>query len=401
MTVSLSTEPERPGSNAAKRLRLTRTLLMLICVVAGVVVMFASTSASSGLDAAGRSAQQVLKLQEIRSYMVTADGLATSGIAQGKSESAPHRQSYLDSVRAASSLTAEASKNMPSQQAALEQINAQMIDYIITMESARSSYAVDAKVGQDVAGQASKILSDKIVRDLDVLIKSSTVSAQATGFQGFSWAGFVALLPAIAVLAVSVWMAMRSKRLLNIGLTIAVILLVVMWRFADDGVSAVSRVSFTAAGSPMKIAMTSSVSAGALAEAKEAEGFMTLNPSTATERQAAWSKAMDIVEGTRPDHLAEQVKTYRTEHAQLLVAIKSHPEKTGEWVAQHPTLNQSYTELAKGLKASAKENAGAAATKVEAAKSSVEGAKNVAIVLSLLGAVASAMGISQRLRDYR
>ena len=216
----------------ARMLRGSRLIAALACLIAGAVGAWVLTVTSTSLDDINRGTQQLLRLQQIKGDVLRADGVATHGLAQGTPASAI--TDYADALKEAARLTVEASQAQPLDQSDLTSVNAALLNYALTMERARTTYPQDNAAGLTYVNDAGSVLSKDAVPALDKLITANSNRVDAARASDRLWAAGLALVPVLLLLGISIWVARRTRRVVNIGLVVALAASIVLWRLVDS-----------------------------------------------------------------------------------------------------------------------------------------------------------------------
>lgn len=392
---------------SATGLRLSRTLAALACLIAGAVGAWVLTTTSASLESINRGTQQMLRLQQIKGDVLRADGLATNGLAQGTAATA--MTDYTDALKEASRLTVEASLAMPTDQNDLMAVNAGLLNYALTMERARTAYPKDNTAGLGYTADAGTALVGDTVPALDKLISDNGKRVDAARASDRLWAAGLALVPVVLLLLISLWLARRTKRAVNLGVLIALAASVVLWRLVDVNLVQSAAVVDSARAGTLQSATAAATAYSKLAEAKSIEGRSLLQPTDIVANETTWLTAMNEVNasvkkiGDAQASTAGLVSAYSSAHASLANLLKENKVTAAKQAAASTTsgVNPSYEAASDALSKTFSEAKTATATGMTQQQDGLRIASGIAVLLGVLGAAASWIGISQRIREYR
>lgn len=407
-------EPQRPGRRfalpSATLLRLLRALAVLACLVAGGVGVYVTVATGDSLQAIDAGTQQVLRLQQIKGDILRADGLATNGLAQGAAEPLAQRQAYRQALQEAARLTVEASDAQPLDSGDLAAVNAALVNYTATLEYARTAWAGDPKAGAQYVAEAGDVLTRDTLPGLDKLIAAGQDRIAAAKAADRIWAVGLALLPVVLLLATSIWLARRTKRILNIGLALALLASALLWRLVDTNLTDTQAVVDSARQGSLQWATAASTAYSDLAEAKSIEGRQLLLPSQLTDLETRWTSSMDAVsaavarlDGATASSIGGQLTTYKTAHAGVVNLLKQNRVTEARTTAANTATGVNPTQQAAtdALGAAFSKARADTATEMSKQRDSLRFASVLAGLCGVLGAVAAAFGLTQRIREYR
>lgn len=211
-------------------------MVVLVCVLfsaTAAVLMF--TSRGSTHQAAG-SAEQLVRIHEIKTLLLEADAASTTSFLSEGQNTAHH-----DAVARASSLVVEAAREQPADQEALSRLNAAIADYNAATGLAHAT-THDRNLGATYLYEASDELHADAIVVVDELIATNgqRVADQATTVA--PW-----LVIALQVVPVTVTgcvlflVAKRFRRVVNLGLTAAVLALIASTIIATSATLTVSQ----------------------------------------------------------------------------------------------------------------------------------------------------------------
>lgn len=395
------------GLSTARLLSLSRLVAALACLVAGAVGAWVLNATSASLGEINQGTQQVLRLQQIKGDVYRADALATAGLALGTP--AGSVVGYTEALTQAAQLTVEASNAQPLDQSDLTAVNAGLISYVLTMERARTAYPTSNATGISIVGQAGQSLAQTTIPALDKLIAANQSRVDAARASDRLWAAGLALIPVLLLVAIGVLLARRTRRVLNIGLLVAVAASLVLWRLVDTNLAGSAALVDSARAGSLQTASAAATAYSTLAEAKSIEGHELLQPSQISALEPTWTRAITATKtavgniGGPSAAVATNVNAYATSHTALVALLKANKLADAKASAASTTtgVTPTYATASDQLGYVFANATQATANGVSAQQSGLGIALWLALALGLLGAVASWVGVSSRLREFR
>jgi hypothetical protein len=334
------TTPTRPGRAAAspaslvpavktrdtpRRLR----LLSLGVVVAGVVVALLGALTFSylafSLSRAKADTEQLIRVQQIQSNLLSADATATNAFLVGGLEPPAQRAVYDQALSSTSALIVDASQAQPADAAALSALNEEVVSYAATIEQARANNRQGLPVGAQYLRNASAGLRSTALPILDNLVSSNATRAAN---QMDPPTGYIYVFPVISLLALigviigQVWLARRFRRTINVGmLTSAIVLLVITLgglvavQQLSSSLNSISNGSFAA----VNTAADARIDAN---NAKSNESLTLIARGSGQAFETAWKSSADSVAGnlqrlTDQPELMDQWQAYTDVHGEI------------------------------------------------------------------------------------
>ena len=215
------------------RLRVVGAVGILAVLLLAAVGTLAMQARAAALDTARADAEQLVRVQTLRTTLVQADADATNAYLTGGLEPPARRADYEASLARAAILVSEASRAKPSDAATLGQVNQVLVSYAGLVEGARASNRQGKPVGVAYLRQASALLRSDALPALSRIVDANAtrVDGAYTASRNAAYQFWAAGMVAVGVLLWSqVWLARRSHRYFNlpIAATTVVILLVLM-----------------------------------------------------------------------------------------------------------------------------------------------------------------------------
>lgn len=410
------------------RLRVAAAVSALVCVALALLGASALQVRANALEDARRDAAQLVRVQEAASDLARADAAVTNGFLVAGAEPVALTAQYDEAVASASRRLVDAAAAAPQDRADLARANALLVDYSRMTAHARDQNREGRPLGSGYLVIASQDLLRGQIDPLLDRTAAATADRVDAAFDRADAAGLrftAGALPAIVgLLAVQLWLARRTRRVLNLGLVAASVAVAV-------AVVAGSAAMASAASTAQDVASTSYRQVQGLATARNAaysakglESLTLVKQGGGATYEAAWVKERDAVaaglaeaadagaEGARG--LADGPLAAWTTTHELIRTL----DTGGDWptavvvatraapAADPPAANgrastTDFTALVDGIDGLLDAQVPAVTDALGRPWVSLQIAGWSILVLGLLAAVAAVAGISQRLGEYR
>ena len=156
-------------SGTPGRMRVLGAIAIVAGLVFGVVGFLAVSGFHSDLDEARTNAEQLVRIQSIRTNLVTADANATNAFLVGGLEPPEARDAYTEGIATTARALAAASAARADDSTALERVNRVLTQYTGLIEAARANNRQGFPVGAAYLRQASRVLQDEALPSLATL----------------------------------------------------------------------------------------------------------------------------------------------------------------------------------------------------------------------------------------
>lgn len=419
ITAELATTPGR--------LALATAVAVVACLLLAVTGFLAGNSQAAALRDAQRDAAQLVGTQELRNDLVSADATATNAFLVGGLEPTEARERYEASLsEAAQALpTLSATAQGADETADLATVSDSVQRYAGLVESARANNRQGFPVGAAYLDQASAALRDEVLPTLDQVAVSTSerVDSDLTSVTLAQALLLFVLLGLVALAAVQLWLARRTRRRLNLGLAAASAALLVGGIVVTVAVLGGNGVARSVASGPYAATVATSQALSQATDAKSMESFTLIKRGSGAEFEEMYQTAVADARNLLGD--AEDA-TFDNGTGSGDDAQDSGPaELLDEWDAKHAEIRKldddgDWEAAVEAATSTADDSAGAAFTAfsdrahadVEATSADAVGrlgsaattaqiAAWVALVLGVAGAVAAAAGMNVRLKEYR
>lgn len=218
------------GRSTPTRMRFWQGLLAALLLVWGLVISLQAGTRSGAIGSAGDSAKLVSAAQQIRAELGRADAAAINGFLAGGVEQPEQRSGYLEAIDIAAGTLQEASRfaDSPEARTAVGELQRLLPRYTGLIETARANNRQNLPVGAAYLRTASDLVRGDISTQTQALRDAGNGSFRSKSdalVGGIGLLPLVATVVALAALAfVTSWLAKRTNRTLNPGLTAALAL---------------------------------------------------------------------------------------------------------------------------------------------------------------------------------
>lgn len=406
------------AADSPTRLQAAMAVTVLCSLALSIGGWYGIDRRGSAIDDAASSAAQLIRVQDVRVEMVRADSLASVAYLIGGQEPADQRQQYDEQIGlAASGLTASANAATRADAATLQQATSLLTRYVGLVEQARANNRQGFPVGAAYQRQARGVAEEVIeaLRTVEINSRQRVNDSVERGHRSSSLLVISAVLVLVMVLVGSVWMARRFRRVLNLPLAVAgVIVLVVLTAGVGVNASAISQTDQSVTG-PLTAAdlLAQSRAAGFDARSNEALTLIARGNGAAYEWQWQLSRGVageTIARACEDFGVACDAETaldsYRREHD----AVRELDE-SGDWdAAVDASLGRSsdgansrmaFEVFATRSDEALRIEAQRALDALDGAGSRLRGLGWMVIVAGIAAAVLAVVGYGQRLREYR
>lgn len=205
-----------------KLLQLAMAVVTIACLLFGVTGFTTLIQGRTAMTEASRNTQQLLRMQQIQAHLLSADATATNSFLVGGLESPGQRTAYSAAMSEVSTRIVEASDAQPADRQALEQLNAEVIEYATAMEQARANNRQGFPVGAAYLSDASQQLRTQAIPILNALVDANTARVASQTRPINAWLPTIVAILALAAIGWAMFVvATRFRRLINIGLALS------------------------------------------------------------------------------------------------------------------------------------------------------------------------------------
>jgi hypothetical protein len=400
------------------RLRLAGVAAVVACLVFGFGATGAVAQRSSAIVDARNHAAQLVRIQDIRSHLTQADAAATNAFLVGGLEPTDQRASYTQGIAGATSAIADASAGSTADAQVLAKTNQLLAQYAGLIESARANNRQGFPIGQAYLRQASNLLRLDMLPPL-ARLRGAEEARITSSYDDAAQAGdalIVTLVLALVVLLIiQVWLSVKTRRTLNMGLAIATVIVALGGLV---GVAAMAAAQHSANNVRFGSLDESDVIAGARTDAfdaKSAESLTLINRGSGqpfeTHYKAVMNEAILTLQVTAthassdtPRRLATLLGAYDSAHR----AVRAQDDG-GNWDAAvrlatsddpHGT-KAAFAAFDASSKSALTDEAAHASDGLNSARRPLDVIAVLMFLAGLAAAVLAWRGIAVRLREYR
>ncbi|HEY3716323.1 MAG TPA: hypothetical protein VGL39_17485 [Jatrophihabitantaceae bacterium] len=213
------------------RLRLAGIVTVVAGLVFGLFAFVAASTRAGALSNARADAAQLVRIQTIRTSLVSADANLTNAFLVGGLEPPAARAAYQGGIAAAARTLADASGDNAHDAAALKTVNDVVTRYTGLVESARSNNRLGYPLGAAYLRQATDLLRTDALPPLGELgtsVQHRVDNAYSSSASATTWLVIGLVIALIALIAAQVWLAGRVRRVFNLPLVIATAVVLVV-----------------------------------------------------------------------------------------------------------------------------------------------------------------------------
>lgn len=359
----------------------------------------------------GRAAddtEQLVRVQEIQSTLLRVDAIATNLVLIG-GEGDPDRDAEYDAALAdVFRLIAAAADAQPADEEALAALNVEVNDYATAIAEARANVRQTFPVGAEYLSGASSALRSDALPILTNLVDANTERAED------SMAGqhpFWLLLIGVAALAVLVWLsvalASRFRRYINVGVAVAGAIVLVTTLVAVAAALRADNQNDALLENELQMAVDQAATRTAGNDAKAFESLRLIKRGSGALYEDPWVSRAEVVEDRGDQTVLAEWEDYVSAHeeidvlddedrwglaVQIAVGAESAPDGLNSTAA--------FDEFDKAVAALVDENGEATTDELRAGRSLALVGSILTIVLGFVAAVAVARGIGARRKEY-
>lgn len=400
------------------RLRVAAVAVVVGGLLFGIGSYGALVLRSSAIADARNHAAQLVRLQAIRSSLSQADAAATNAFLVGGLEPADQRASYDDGIARATASIAAASSGSSSDAPKLAEINQVLARYAGLIESARANNRQGFPVGAAYLRQAGNLLrTDALPQLLELVSAEENHITRAYDDIGSANAAFVVTLglALLALVAVQVWLSIKTRRTVNLNLAMATAIVVVGGLLGATAMTFAQNKATDVRSQSLSDTILLATSRSDAFNAKNNESLTLINRGNGLAFEVKYHSAMEHavaqVEGIGSDRSSEPsaelvrlLDNYDLAHQEV-----RRLDDAGDWDA---AVSLATSNDAKGTKVAfaafdARSNVvlnQSAATVSDDLKTARRSLGWIAVLLLLAGFAAAVLawrGIAERLREYR
>lgn len=297
------------SADSPTKLRLAMAVTVLAALLLSIAGWYSIDRRDTAIDNAARAAEQLIQVQDVRVQVVQADSIASNAYLVGGQEAADQRAEYDSRIAAAAAGLLVAVQGATSLDATeLESVNQRLAVYVGLVEQARANNRQGFPVGAAYQRQARAVASVLVdsLRTVEQSTRQRVDDSMARAHRA-SWTLIASgLLVLVALVIGSWWLALRWRRLVNVPLAVAAVIVVLVLT-VGLGVNgrAVSKAGDAVRG-PLSAADLVAQARAAAFDARSSEALTLINRGNGAAYETEWQLSSSIV----AEALAESCTTY-------------------------------------------------------------------------------------------
>lgn len=403
------------------RLRVFGAVAIAACLLFGGVGFVTATRLNDALGGTQSSAEQLVRIQTIRTSLVAADANATNAFLVGGLEPTEARRGYTSGIRQAATTVAQASSADTSDALKLRSVNAVLADYVGLIESARANNRQGFPIGAAYLRQASALIRAKALPTLEQLVASDrdAVDRATDAADEAQVAMFLLLLAVLIALVITqFWLFRRTHRVLNLPLAVGTVAVLVSGVVALGAMAWSQSIARDARRGPYEGTVALATARIDSFDAKSAESLTLIARGSGQAYEASFEElttnASDVLHGTSSDEgegpsIGTISGPTSTALAQYLVAHREvrAADDRGEWegavklATGTGAANQAFAAFEVASSRELKSQATDLSDDLDRAQAPLFALSWLLLLVGLGAAIGASRGIAQRLREYR
>ncbi|MDQ3177152.1 MAG: hypothetical protein M3Q72_06345 [Actinomycetota bacterium] len=401
----------------ANRLRGLQAATVVAAILFALLGSLGLARRDAAIDDVRQASSQLIAVQNIRVSLVQADSIATSSYLAGGQEDPAKRTEYLAAIGRATDQLVDVSNGVDSADAArLAEASELLGGYVGLVEQARANNRQGFPVGAAYQRQANAVVTNDSPEQADIvtLLREVEQSQRATinerlddAHRAGAWFDVAGWTLLGMLLVGLLWLARRFKRLVNIPIAVAGVLLAIVV-LAGTSRQGSSMSDADEAVGTLQTADLATQSRAAGFDARSQEALALINRGNGQANEARWliaqataAQSLDRCRVCEPSAIA--FGRYSDAHERLRDA-----DDSGDWegavamtLGNQGGLVDDFDAFADATESVSDDNAARADERLSDARSGLGMLRILTIAAGLIVAVLVAIGYGQRLREYR
>lgn len=375
-----------------------RFITVIVCLAAGVAAVVSIQSSSRAVVAINSATQQMAKLQLVRGDLDAAQGAVTGALA--RNPTAPGEEYVTRLADAGQHLSEAAANAEPAQGRQIAQMARGVSGFAVSLGSAANQMSVNKEAGADQFQAARLGLGGDVSQpgsELYVYYDKQNLAAQPQT----RWVSALLSIPILVLVAASVVHARRTRRILNLGLLVAVAAMSVTWYAVDQSLGYLANMVDASRAGPQSETVSIAGVYAAVSSTRALEGLQAISHRVDLEEgnfQDALGEARDMAAGLGyPKPVLQQLDDYEKAHNLVTAALDGNGDLRATTVESERLATKLTNDMSKRLGDSSAQLATMAASQTR----SNDQVSAVVAGLCLVAAIAAGVGLSRPLRRYR
>ena len=378
--------------------------VLLFALISGLVQLLSYQSDGRAAD----DTEQLVRVQEIQSTLLRVDAIATNVVLVG-GEGDPARDSdYDDALADVFTLIAAAAEAQPADEAALAALNVEVNDYATGIAEARANVRQTFPIGAEYLSGASAALRSDALPILANLVEANTERAEdSMAGQHPYWLLLVGVITVAVLVWLSIVLASRFRRYLNVGVAVAAAIVIVTTLVAFAAAWRADNQNDALLEEELQMAVDQAAARTAGNDAKAYESLRLIKRGSGALYEDPWVEKAGVVDNLGDEQVLDEWDAYVEAHeeidrlddedrwglaVQIAVGAESAPGDLNSTAA----FDEFDTEVA----ALVEENGETTTDELRGGRSFALVGSILTLVLGFVAAVAIARGISARRKEY-
>lgn len=374
--------------------------VLLFGLASGLVQLLSYHSDGRAAD----DTEQLLRIQEIQSSLLSADALATNEFLIGGAGDTERRSAYNAAIDRVLEQIAAAADAQPADEKALQALVVAIEEYTTGVTEARVNSRQLHVLGAAYLSLASEALREEAQPILDNLVEANTERAEdSMAGQHPFWLLLIGALATGVLVWMSVLLAKRFRRYLNVGVSVAMVIVVVTTLVAAVAAWRGDSQNDGLVDNELQAAIDQAAARTAGNDAKAYESLRLILQGSGPKYEPLWEDAAAIVEDRAAGSALDDWDAYADGHRQIVALDDDDFWFRAKQAAisdtdGSPTANfTAFDEEAQRL---ADENGQTTTDELRAGRTLSLIGSLLTLVLGFVAATAVARGINARRREY-
>jgi hypothetical protein len=384
--------------------------VLLFGLASGLVQLLSYQSDGRAAD----DTEQLVRVQEIQSTLLRVDAIATNLVLIGGAGDPERDEEYDAALAEVFELIAAAAEAQPADKEALAALNVEVNDYATAIAEARANVRQTFPVGAEYLSGASTALDTDALPILANLVEANTERAED------SMSGqhpFWLLLIGVVATAVLVWMSMlvarRFRRFINVGIAVAGIIVVVTTLVASIAAWRAANQNDALLDEELRMAVDQAESRTAANDAKANESLRLIKRGSGATAEPIWETSAAVVEDKADRTILDEWESYVEAHGQIvrlddtdrwgpavLIAVGSPDALVDEETGEPYNSTAAFDAFDSAAAELVADNGKATTDELRAGRTLALVGSLLTLVLGFVAAVSLARGLGDRRKEY-
>lgn len=374
--------------------------VLLFGLLSGLVQFLSYQSDGRAAD----DTEQLVRIQDIQSTLLSADALATNVFLVGGAGDPEREAAFRHAISDVLQQIAAAADAQPADKDALEALVVEINDYTTSVAAAQVYNRQQFPVGAEYLSEGSAALRTDALPILDNLVDANTDRAQdSLGGQHPFWL----LLIGLAAIGVLVWISMvlarRFRRYVNVGVAVAAALVLVTTLVASVAAWRGDNQNDDLHDHELQAAVDQAAARTAGNDAKALESLRLIKRGSGSLYEPQWEADAKVVADKASGSALERWEAYAEQHRQI-VAYDDNDlwfRARGLAVAGGETsATGSFSAFDAATEKLAEQNGETTSEELRAGRTLALVGSLLTLLLGLVASIAVARGIGARRREY-